>query len=616
MHLSFIPILLTVGLSPAVSWGADSLPRSVLILDQSDAHSAWYGPFSAAFRSTLYARSADRISVYAEHLDLSRFGSPQHDELLRTYLGEKFRARPIGLVVAQGSASLEFVMRSREQLWPGVPVVFAAVDEETATRLNLPPDVTGTTYHLLFRSAVNAARALVPNLKRIALVGDSWERQAVRRHYKEEIPAFAGEFEFIDLIGLPMTEIRKRVAVLPEDTAIVYTSVTLDGAQRTYIPHESLAALAEVANRPVVVDTETNIGHGATGGFVAAPVPVGEATARLALRILDGEDAAMIPVATGDFNKPVFDWRELQRFGISESSLPPRTEVRFREFGLWEQHSGAMTAIVAALLLQAVMIAWLLLERRRRRLAESELRQRLLEVVHLNRTAIAGALSASVAHELNQPLGAIQSSAEAAEIYLKAEPPNIARVEQILANIRRDDRRAADIISHLRALLKKKDAADFQEFDFNEVVQDALQIIRPEALKRGVELTASHANGSLPMRGDRIHLQQVILNLAMNGMDAMQTCAPGSGRMSIQTALAGESAIEVEVADSGTGIPQEKLNEVFDTFYTTKRHGTGLGLSIARTIVETYGGRIWAENRRGGGAAFRFTLPLSKALAA
>ena len=158
----------------------------------------------------------------------------------------------------------------------------------------------------------------MPNLKRIALVGDSWERQAVRRHYKEEIPSFAGEFEFIDLIGLPMTEIRKRVAALPDDTAIIYTSVTLDGAGTAYIPHEGLAAFAEVANRPIVVDVETNIGHGGAGGFITTPGPVGQAAARLALRILDGENASTIPVTTGDFTRPVFDWRQLQRFGISE----------------------------------------------------------------------------------------------------------------------------------------------------------------------------------------------------------------------------------------------------------------------------------------------------------
>jgi signal transduction histidine kinase len=117
------------------------------------------------------------------------------------------------------------------------------------------------------------------------------------------------------------------------------------------------------------------------------------------------------------------------------------------------------------------------------------------------------------------------------------------------------------------------------------------------------------------VRGDPIHVEQVILNLAINGMDAMQSCGPGEGRISIESTLADGESVEVSIADSGTGIPADKILAIFDAFYTTKRQGTGLGLSIARTIVETYGGKIWAENRMGGGAVFRFTLPLSRAMA-
>src|SRR5215468_10230546 len=244
------------------------------------------------------------------------------------------------------------------------------------------------------------------------------------------------------------------------------------------------------------------------------------------------------------------------------------------------------------------------------KIVEVKLHARELEVIHLNRTATAGALSASVAHELNQPLGAIQSYAEAATLYLRANPPNIERAEQVLANIQRDDRRAADIISHLRGLLKK-DELELQECDLNKTVRDALQILRPEALKRGVALDAHEAKSPLPVRADPIHLQQVILNLAVNGMDAMRDFAPGGGEISIHTALADESAIEVRVADSGMGIPTDKLDTIFDSFHTTKRDGTGLGLSIARAIVETHGGKIWAENRPTGGAVFCFRLPYS-----
>ena len=255
----------------------------------------------------------------------------------------------------------------------------------------------------------------------------------------------------------------------------------------------------------------------------------------------------------------------------------------------------------------------LLVERRRRNAAELELRRRLLEVVHLNRTAAAGVLSASVAHELTQPLGAIQSYAEAAEIYLKADPPNVGRIETILASIRRDDERAMDIIRRLRGLFRKKTEIELQDFDLNDAIRDALDILVPEATKRGVELSVTQSQAALPVRADPMQLEQVVLNLVLNGMDAMQSCASDKRKMAIKTALAGESRLEVLVSDSGIGIADNKLADIFEPFYTTKPQGTGLGLSISRAIVEAFGGKIWAENRPGGGVTFRFTLPMAKA---
>ncbi len=540
------------------------------------------------------------------------FKSPQHQQNFRRYLREKYQDRSIGAIVAVGPLALEFMLSTRSELWPTVPVVFSSVDEPTIAQLKLPADVTGTTVQLTLRDMVAVARMLVPNLKGIALVGEPLEGTSVYRNFKQEIPPIRATLDFTDLTGLPMTEVKTRVAALPADTAILYTAIFIDGAGVAFDPTAALAGIAEVANRPIVISTEPQLGHGAVGGIILRPGLVGGDAARLALRILNGESAANIPVVRGDYAQPLFDWRQLARWGIDETRLPPGSEIRFHQPTLWDQYRWPIIAALIVVLAQAAMISWLYSERRHRRIAEADLRKRLVEVIHLNRTAIASVLSASIAHELNQPLAAILSHAEAAELYLKADPPNLERVARILSSIRRDDQRAADIISHLRGLLKRTGARDLQEFDVNEVVRDAVQLLEPEALRRGVELIADEMEGSLPVRADRIHLQQVILNLAVNGMDAMQGCPPGGGRMSIQTASLGNSAIEVSVADSGTGIPMDKLNDVFDTFFTTKLQGTGLGLSIARTIIETYGGKIWAENRPEGGAIFRFTLPLSR----
>jgi signal transduction histidine kinase len=277
----------------------------------------------------------------------------------------------------------------------------------------------------------------------------------------------------------------------------------------------------------------------------------------------------------------------------------------------WDQYRGEILSVAAVVVLQTLLISVLLFERRRRSFAEAESRRRLLEVAHLNRAATVSAMSASITHEINQPLGAILSNAEAAEELIKSGRLDPAELAAILADIRRDDQRAAEIIRSMRGLLRRSEIVS-REFDLNDCVRDALGIIGPEARSRRVALTADQDSAALPVRADPVHLQQVVLNLAINAMDAMQN-GPSDGRaMDIRTARTGNSELTVTVTDTGIGIPQDRLEGIFEPFYTTKAQGTGLGLSIAHTIVKTYGGKIWAENRPGGGAVFRFTLPLAK----
>jgi PAS domain S-box-containing protein len=242
---------------------------------------------------------------------------------------------------------------------------------------------------------------------------------------------------------------------------------------------------------------------------------------------------------------------------------------------------------------------------------QAELRLRLMEIAQLNRRADAAAVAASIAHQLNQPLAAILSNTEAAELCLAAEPPRLAAVAEILADIRRDDHRAAEAIARLRQLLAEN-ASELRRVDLNEVVRGAREILAVQAAEMDVDLTVIEKQRRLPVLADSVQLQQVVLNLAWNGFDAMLSSTLGNRRMVLQTAMGDKSTVELSVSDTGGGIPSDKLDEIFKTFYTTKKRGTGIGLSIARTIVEANGGRIWAENKPEGGVVLRFTLPLAE----
>jgi signal transduction histidine kinase len=299
---------------------------------------------------------------------------------------------------------------------------------------------------------------------------------------------------------------------------------------------------------------------------------------------------------------------------MDRASLPEGTRLLNFRPSVWDEYQWQILTVALLVLTEALAIIALYIERRSRLSAEVQARSRLLELVHLNQSATAGVLSASIAHELNQPLGAILSNAEAAEAILKSSTPDLHLIQQILADIRDDDQRAGDIILRLRGMLKRRSEIDWQEFDLNEVVDGAINILRAEAVKKQVAVSAEPRKGRLPVRADKVHLQQVILNLAMNAMDAMDEAAAADRKLVLQTTLCGDSKVEMSISDTGRGIPKERLDSIFQAFYTTKPNGTGLGLSIARAIVETYGGKIWADNRAGGGAVFRFVLPLAQAM--
>jgi signal transduction histidine kinase len=246
-------------------------------------------------------------------------------------------------------------------------------------------------------------------------------------------------------------------------------------------------------------------------------------------------------------------------------------------------------------------------ERRRVRLEMQNLRQ---ELAHANRVSMMGQLASSLAHELNQPLGAILRNAEAAEMFLASSNPDLEEVRSIITDIRKDDQRAGGVIDRLRQLLKRREI-EMQAFDPAKLADEVLPLLRTDALARRVAMELETTPDLPLVFGDRVQLQQVLLNLILNAMDAVVDCAPDKRRVKLRIIRASNEFIAMAVIDSGHGIPLDKLESIFDPFFTTKPRGLGMGLSISRTIVEAHGGRISATNNAQGGATVSFTLPVA-----
>jgi len=246
-----------------------------------------------------------------------------------------------------------------------------------------------------------------------------------------------------------------------------------------------------------------------------------------------------------------------------------------------------------------------------RKRAELEAEQNRAELAHVVRVATMGELTASRAHELSQPLTAIRSNAQAGSRMMGSAVTDTTEIRAIFADIVANDRRASEILGRIRNLVRKADL-ELAPLELNGVAREVASLMQTDTVLRGAITTLELAEGSLSVRGDRIQLQQVVLNLILNGLEAMAGTDRRNRRLCIQTIWYDSEQIQLAVRDTGTGIARDRIDHIFDPFYTSKPDGLGMGLSIARTIVQAHGGRMWAENNEGQGASVGFVLPAER----
>jgi len=246
-------------------------------------------------------------------------------------------------------------------------------------------------------------------------------------------------------------------------------------------------------------------------------------------------------------------------------------------------------------------------ESHERKRAEEALRQAQTDLAHVNRVTTMGELTASLAHEVNQPIAAAVTNANTCLRWLAADTPNVEEAREAAMRIVNDGRRAADIISRIR-LLFKKGTTQRELFDVNEVIREMIVLLHSEAVRYSISVRAELAADLPQVMGDRVQLQQVLMNLMLNGIEAMKD-VDVTRELAIKSQRAENEQLLVSVSDTGVGLPPQQTDQIFNAFFTTKRHGTGMGLRISRSIVESHSGRLWAADNSPGGASFYFTLP-------
>ena len=563
------------------------------------------------------------VELYSESLQVSHFKGDGYEDVLREHFRRKYEGTRLDLIVAVMAPSLDFLLRHGPALFPGVPIVFCGVDASDVERRALPGNVTGVLVKRTFAPTLDIALRLQPGTARVYVVsGTSRFDQQIQAIARRDLAPLERRLAMTWLTAQPMDELLRTVAQLPPNSIIYFLGFFADAADRRFIPHEALAQIARLANAPVYLAVDQFVGLGAVGGHVYSVSAHGRQAAEIGVRILRGTAATALPVAALEAHRDVFDWRQLQRWGLDERRLPAGSAVDFRVPSVLESYKWAIVSGGILFILQSTLVVGLLVNRaqrrraesarqeseQRRRRAEEEVQCQRDELAHALRVATLGELTASLTHEITQPLTAIAANAQAARRMLAAESPK-PEVTEALDDVAQDAHRAAETVRRLRALFRKQ-PAERVPVDVNLLVAEALGVLANDMQRRRIEVSVAPAEGLPLVLGDDVQLRQVVINILLNAADAMVAAGDGRREIRIHTSRADTQAVEIAIRDSGIGIEEDRLERMFEHFISSKPGGLGMGLAISRSIVAAHGGRIWATRNDGRGLTLHVHLPV------
>ena len=615
--IAFVVLLLVsvVVPPPFSSRAQSSTTKRILILYWDSKEIPANISFDQGFQAEMRSAPGDQWEVYDEYLD-SRFAGDQQQQLFHDYLKKKYADRNIDVVVTQPDPPLSFLLKYRD-LFANSPIVFTAVKRPSAETIAAGPGMTGLLQVSTQKETLDFALKFHPDTEQVFVISGTDERdKRFETVARQELSGFETRVHINYLTDLPLDELIEKTKNLPRRSVILYLwqRVSIGGENQMH-SFELVSRIAETASAPIYSTGSRNVGNGIVGGYVQDSEQNGRKVAEIVRRIINGTRAQDIPIENVP-SAPVFDWRQLKRWGISESTLPANSIVTFKEYTFWQRYKWRIVVISALFVMQTLIITLLLFERKRRQRAKealdrlnAELEQRIA-----GRTAALNAKSKeletfaySVAHDLKAPLRGIDGYGR---LLLADHSAQLDDEGQMFLNtIHESTQEMSQLIDDLLeySRLERRDFHSDQ-FQLGPFVSAVVEQKKRETSNDGIEFVVN-VNGGVIV-ADRNGLTQSLRNYLDNAVKFSSKAT--NPRIEVGSQETAKNYL-VWVRDNGVGFDMKYHDRVFDIFQRLNRSedypGTGVGLAIVRKSMERMGGRAWAESRPGEGATFYLEIP-------
>lgn len=589
--------------------------KNILILFSMNQGLVAYQLILENFKDVLREEYGKPFKLSVEYLDVGKFPDLSYQQFLFDRINAKYKNTHLDLIVFVGPSIIPLINNYAAQYLKEIPAI--SIDFKDPFDQNKSYSINSKTTTILVdvdaKSNFELAFKLFPKNNSVYVISGSAK---VDKFLLKIVMSESHEYEKSKKIifwqDMPMEVLLEKAVQIPNESIIFIPSFTLDSLGTSYNMAEVIRLISQKTNTPIFVLLDTPFEDGAFGGYVSSMKFTGIKIGKATLKILNGEDPQSVNVEDVALNQYMFDGKALKKWNLVNSDLIPDNSIIINEeIDFIDNYKWILLAGTLFLIFQSLLIVNLVRLNKKQKtmtgqIIETENRYR--ELVREDRLQRMAELTASLSHELNQPLAAILSSAQAGLRFINSNRSDTQTIKEIFQNIVEDDKRAASVISSVRSMMKLE-KREKEKVDLNELIREVIKIFSGEAAKKEIKIEVDLLERPVFISADSIQIQQVVLNFVFNAAHSMEDIE-SDNKLIVINEILNDNSVTVQVQDYGIGIKEEIKEKIFKPFITTRSKGFGIGLAVSKAIIEAHNGKISAENNPDIGATFSFELKL------